>query len=420
LLTNPSSFDCHMREVSVAKFDVEHFRQQFPIFSHHPDLVYLDNAATTQKPRAVLDAERHYYEFSNANVHRGAHRLAVAATDAFEGARATVARFIHARSSDEIIFTRGTTEAINLIANTFGHTLQAGDEVIVSTLEHHANIVPWQMLAQRRGIVVRQLQITPEGEIDLQHLTSLLASPRAKLLAISHASNAIGSIQDIASICDLSHKNNCKVLVDGAQAIAHLAVDVQQLGCDFYVFSGHKAYGPTGIGVAYIQAEILPTLPPWQGGGEMIDVVRFDGTSYAPAPQRLEAGTPPIAQAVGLGAALDWLSQIDRAGMAAHEHQRHQQLEQGLQQIAGVNIHGNASNKLCLSALTFAQAHPYDVAQFLDQRGIAVRVGHHCAQPLIHQLGITGTLRVSLAAYNRRTEIEHFLAALGETLELLQ
>ncbi|QLG87849.1 cysteine desulfurase [Chitinibacter bivalviorum] len=400
-------------------FDVAAIKQQFPIFDHHPDLVYLDNAATTQKPRAVLDAERFYYEHHNANVHRGAHRLAVAATDAFEGARATVARFINAATSDEIIFTRGTTEAINLIANTFGESLLAGDEIIVSTLEHHANIVPWQMLAQRTGVIVRQLNITPDGEIDMEHLHELLQSSRARLLAISHASNAIGSIQDIQSICDLSHQKQCKVLVDGAQAIAHLPVDVQALGCDFYVFSGHKAYGPTGIGVAYIEQSLLRDLPPWQGGGEMIDVVSFAGTTYAAAPQRLEAGTPAIAQAVGLGAALDWLATLDRSALLQHETQLHHQLKQGLESIEGIKIHGHAKNTVSLSSMTFAGAHPYDVAQFLDNKGIAVRVGHHCAQPLILTMGIQGTLRASLAIYNTQHDVALLLSTLAETLDLL-
>ncbi|WP_157669568.1 aminotransferase class V-fold PLP-dependent enzyme [Chitinibacter sp. GC72] len=411
-----------MFDLAVPRFDPCYYRAQFAIFAHHPDLVYLDNAATTQKPAAVLDAERQYYEYCNANVHRGAHRLAVAATDAFEGARATVARFINAASCDEIIFTRGTTEAINLIANTFGESpeqLSAGDEIIVSTLEHHANIVPWQMLAQRRGVLIKPLNLTTEGEIDLTHLAQLLASPRARLLAISHASNAIGSIQDIRAICQLAHQRDCKVLVDGAQAIAHLPVDVRALDCDFYVFSGHKAYGPTGIGAAYIRSDILRTLPPWQGGGEMIAVVSFSGTTYASPPQRLEAGTPPIAQAVGLAAALDWLSGLDREAMHAHESSLHRQLEDGLRQIPGVVIHGQARQKVSLTSMSFAPIHPYDVAQFLDNRGIAVRVGHHCAQPLIHSLGISGTLRASLALYNTADDVNRFLAALSETLEIL-
>ncbi|WP_348944672.1 cysteine desulfurase [Chitinibacter sp. FCG-7] len=411
-----------MFDLAVPRFDPCYYRAQFAIFAHHPDLVYLDNAATTQKPAVVLDAERQYYEQCNANVHRGAHRLAVAATDAFEGARATVARFINATSSDEIIFTRGTTEAINLIANTFGESpeqLSAGDEIIVSTLEHHANIVPWQMLAQRRGLVIKPLNLTAEGEIDLTHLAQLLASPRARLLAISHASNAIGSIQDIRTICQLAHQHHCKVLVDGAQAIAHWPVDVRALDCDFYVFSGHKAYGPTGIGAAYIRSDILRTLPPWQGGGEMIDVVSFSGTTYASAPQRLEAGTPPIAQAVGLAAALDWLSALDREAMHAHEAALHRQLEDGLRQMPGVVIHGQARQKVSLTSMSFGPIHPYDVAQFLDNSGIAVRVGHHCAQPLIHSLGISGTLRASLALYNTADDVNRFLAALSETLEIL-
>ncbi|WP_273428756.1 aminotransferase class V-fold PLP-dependent enzyme [Chitinibacter tainanensis] len=400
-------------------FDVAAFKQQFPLLGHYPELIYLDNAATTQKPRCVLDAERAYYETSNANVHRGAHRLAVAATEAYEDARDTVARFINAASSDEIIFTRGATEALNLLANTVGMLLSPGDEIIVSTLEHHANLVPWQMLAERRQLSILPLGITASGEIDLTALATLLARPRARLLAISHASNAIGSVQDIQAICDMSHQHNCLIAVDGAQAVAHLPVDVQALGCDMYVFSGHKVYAPTGIGVAYIRDELLQRIPPWQGGGEMIETVAFSGTRYAAPPGHLEAGTPPIAQAVGLAAALTWLAQQDRAALLAHETALHQQLEDGLRAIPGVVIHGQAAHKLSLSALTFGHVHPYDVAQFLDAQQIAVRVGHHCAQPLQQALGISSSLRISLAAYNTADDVARCLAVLAETLDML-
>ncbi|MGL4996610.1 MAG: cysteine desulfurase, partial [Deefgea sp.] len=358
-------------------FDAIALKKQFPIFSNHPDLIYLDNAATMQKPLCVLDAERFYYENHNANVHRGAHRLATAATDAFEGARQIVANFINAPRVEEVVFTRGTTEAINLVAHSWGGMLSAGDEIILSTLEHHANIVPWQMLAERTGVVLKIIQLDQYGAVDLDHFSSLLSN-KTKLVAISHVSNAIGSIQPIAWICEAAHHVGAKVLVDGAQAVAHLAIDVQSLGADFYVFSGHKAYGPTGIGILWAQSNTLNSMPPWQGGGEMIKTVSFSGSTYAAAPHRFEAGTPPIAQAVGLGAALTWLSQLDRPALLAHENQLRQQLELGLADLPGITIHGQSPHKSALTSMTFAKAHPYDVAQFLDHKGIAVRVGHHC------------------------------------------
>nr|WP_314902054.1 cysteine desulfurase [uncultured Deefgea sp.] len=399
-------------------FDAHTLKKQFPIFSNHPDLIYLDNAATMQKPLCVLDAERFYYENHNANVHRGAHRLATAATDAFEGARQVVAQFINAPSHEEIVFTRGTTEAINLVANSWGNTLDAGDEIILSTLEHHANIVPWQMLAERRGVILKIIQLDESGAVDLEHFSRLL-SDKTKLLAITHVSNAIGSIQPIQWMCEAAHHVGAKILVDGAQAVAHLNIDVQELGADFYAFSGHKAYGPTGIGVLWVETNTLNSMSPWQGGGEMIATVSFSGSTYAAAPYRFEAGTPAIAQAVGLAAALTWISALDRAALLNHEQQLRQQLEEGLVQMAGVTIHGLSPDKAALTSMTFAGAHPYDVAQFLDHKGIAVRVGHHCAQPLLQSLGVSGTLRASFAAYNTSSDVDAFLVALHETLEIL-
>jgi cysteine desulfurase/selenocysteine lyase len=399
-------------------FDAISLKKQFPIFNNHPDLIYLDNAATMQKPSCVLDAERFYYENHNANVHRGAHRLATAATDAYEEARQIVAQFINAPSHEEVVFTRGTTEAINLVANSWGNTLNAGDEIILSTLEHHANIVPWQMLAERRGVILKIIQLDQHGAVDLAHFSGLLSN-KTKLVAISHVSNAIGSIQPISWICQQAHHFGAKILVDGAQAVAHLSIDVQQLGADFYVFSGHKVYGPTGIGILWAQNNTLSTMPPWQGGGEMIDTVSFAGSTYAATPYRFEAGTPAIAQAVGLGAALTWLNTLDRPALLQHENQLRQQLERGLANISGLSIHGQSPHKAALTSMTFASAHPYDVAQFLDHKGIAVRVGHHCAQPLLHSLGLSGTLRASFAAYNTSDDVDAFLVALHETLEML-
>ncbi|MBS1154635.1 MAG: cysteine desulfurase [Proteobacteria bacterium] len=394
-------------------------RADFPLLARNPGLIYFDNAATAQKPACVLDAERAYYETANANVHRAAHRLAVAATEAFEGARATVARFLNATNPDEIVFTRGTTEAINLVAQSWGRAqLRAGDEILLTELDHHANIVPWQLLAQQTGAVIRAVRVLADGTLDLAHFHELL-SPRTRLVGCTLASNAIGTMPPVAQIIAAAHAQGAKVLLDAAQAVAHQVVDVQKLGADFCVFSGHKVYGPTGIGALWCRCEILEAMPPWQGGGEMIDQVSFAGSTFAPAPTRFEAGTPPIAQAVGLAAALDWLMAQDRNAIALHENGLRDRLEAGLGAIPGVQVFGTAPDKVPLTAMTFTQAHPYDVAQFLDARDIAVRVGSHCAQPLLAALGVPALLRVSFAAYNTPEEVDRFLAALPEILELL-
>ncbi|KAF0813239.1 Cysteine desulfurase [Andreprevotia sp. IGB-42] len=394
-------------------------RADFPLFDHYPDLVYLDNAATTQKPRQVLDAERHFYETANANVHRSSYRLSGLATDAFEGARNTVARFLNAGSADEIIFTRGATEAINLVANSWGSAnLKPGDEILVSGYEHHANIVPWQLIAAQTGAIVRAIPVFPDGTLDRTSFLSQL-QPQVKLVAITHASNAIGTHLPVLELAAAAHVAGARVLIDGAQAVAHENVDVQALGADFYVFSGHKVYGPTGIGVLYGKAELLADMPPWQGGGDMIDKVSFAGTTFAAPPGRFEAGTPPIAQAVGLAAALDWLSKLDRAALKQHEAHLCALLDAGLRKIPGVRVLGATTERAPLRSLIFDNAHPYDVAQFLDGRDIAVRVGKHCAEPLLDALGVNGTLRVSFAAYNTTADVERFLQALAETLEEL-
>lgn len=399
-------------------FDAPALRAQFPVFSREPALIYLDNAATTQKPICVLDAERAFYETANANVHRASYRLAAAATEAFESARASVARFLNAGDPAQIIFTRGATEAINLVAHSWGASLQAGDEILVSTLEHHANIVPWQMLAARSGAIVKAIPVLASGELDLAAFSALLSS-KTRLVAMTQASNAIGTMPELAQIIASAHAAGARVLIDGAQAVAHAPVDVQALDADFYVFSGHKVYGPTGIGVLYAKAELLEKMPPWMGGGEMIDRVSFSGTTFANPPSRFEAGTPPIAQAVGLAAALDWLQTLDRSALSAHEEALRCQLETLLASMNGVRIIGSAGNKAPLVSLAFDSAHPFDVAQFLDARDIAVRVGHHCAQPLFAALNESGSLRVSFAAYNIASEVEAFITALADTLELL-
>ncbi|SFN24001.1 cysteine sulfinate desulfinase [Formivibrio citricus] len=394
-------------------------RNEFPLLARNPGLIYLDNAATTQKPACVLDAEREFYETANANVHRASHRLAVAATGAFESARATVAHFLNATTPNEVVFTRGTTEAINLVARSWGQaSLRPGDEIVLTELEHHANIVPWQFVAQATCATIRAARIARDGTLDMEHFHSLL-SPRTRLVGCTLASNAIGTMPPIAEIVAAAHAHGARVLVDAAQAVAHQPVDVQALGADFCVFSGHKVYGPTGIGALWAREDILQAMPPWQGGGEMIDRVSFAGSTFAPAPARFEAGTPPIAQAVGLAAALEWLIQQDRAALLAHENALRIRLENGLKHMPGVQIVGPNTDKAPLTALRFAHAHPFDVAQFLDNHDIAVRVGQHCAQPLLQALGESSLLRVSFAAYNTEDEIDRFLAALEETLELL-
>ncbi len=400
-------------------FEPTDLRRAFPLLAKNPNLVYFDNAATTQKPMSVLDAERNYYETANANVHRGTHRLAIAATEAFEAARATVADFLNAANQAEIVFTRGTTEAINLVAQSWGRThLRQGDEIILTELEHHANIVPWQFVAHATGAVIRPARIHPDGTLDMAHFHSLL-SPRTRLVGCTLASNAIGTMPPIAEIIAAAKTCGARVLVDAAQTVAHQPVDIQALGADFCVFSGHKVYGPTGIGALWARAEILESMPPWQGGGEMIDQVSFAGSTFACAPARFEAGTPPIAQAIGLAAALQWLMKQDRVALLAHEDRLRTRLENGLNRIAGVHIVGPTHNKAPVTAMRFSHAHPFDVAQFLDEKDIAIRVGQHCAQPLLSALGQHSLLRASFAVYNTSDEVDRFLAALTETLELL-
>ncbi|KPC55432.1 aminotransferase class V-fold PLP-dependent enzyme [Amantichitinum ursilacus] len=394
-------------------------RACFPLLTQQSELIWLDSAATTQKPLAVLDAERAFYEQINANVHRGAHRLGHAATEAFEAARSSVAHFINSPSRQQVVFTRGATEAINLVAHSWGGSqLQAGDEILISMLEHHADIVPWQMLAARTGAMVKPIPLTDALELDLDALAAML-SPRTRLVCVTAMSNVLGTRPPLSRIIAMAHAVGARVLVDAAQALAHDVIDVQALDADFLVFSAHKVFGPTGIGALWARMELLEAMPPWQGGGEMIARVSFDGTTYAPPPLRFEAGTPAFAQAVGFAAALNWLQQQDRSAIAAHETALYQQLAAGIAHIDGVHILGAPHDKGPIASLAFATAHPYDVAQFLDNADIAVRVGNHCAEPLMQALQQHGTLRVSIAAYNSAHDITRLLAVLAETLELL-
>lgn len=393
----------------------DQLRSQFPALAQevngHP-LVYLDNAATTQKPQAVLDAIVHYYGADNANVHRAAHALSGRATRAFEAARETVTRFINAPRSHEVIWTRGTTEAINLVAQSWGMSeLKAGDEIILSTLEHHANIVPWQLVAQRTGAVIRVIPLDERGDLDLAAYHAMLG-PRTRLVSVAHVSNALGTVNPVTRMVAAAKAVGAVTLIDGAQAVAHLEVDVQAIGCDFYAFSGHKLYGPTGIGVLWGRTELLELMPPWQAGGEMIDRVSFSGTTFNTLPFKFEAGTPHIAGAIGLAAAIDFVMGQDREWLAQHEQALTDYLVAGLQQVPGLRLVGEPGQRAGVVSFLLDDIHPQDAATLLDMQGIALRVGHHCAMPLMESLGIGGTMRASLACYNNRDDVDALLAAL--------
>lgn len=390
-------------------------RSQFPALAQevngHP-LIYLDNAATTQKPQAVLDAINHYYRADNANVHRAAHALSGRATRAFEDARETVARFINAPRSQEVIWTRGTTEAINLVAQSWGLSeLQAGDEIVLSTLEHHANIVPWQLVAQRTGAIIRVIPLDKHGDLDMNAYQSLLG-PRTRLVSVAHVSNALGTVNPVKEIVAAAQAVGALTLIDGAQAVAHLEVDVQAIGCDFYAFSGHKLYGPTGIGMLWGRTELLERMPPWQAGGEMIDRVSFAGTSFNTLPFKFEAGTPHIAGAIGLASAIDFITNLDRAALVRHEEALTDYLVAGLRQVPGLHLIGEPKQRAGAVSFLLDEIHTQDAATLLDMQGIALRVGHHCAMPLMESLGIGGTMRASLACYNDRDDVNALLAAL--------
>jgi SufS family cysteine desulfurase len=403
-------------------FDVQQVREQFPILQQqingHP-LVYLDSAATAQKPDCVLQAMFDFYRTDNANVHRSAHALAGRATQKFEQARQRVADFLNAPSSDNIIWTRGTTEAINLVAQSWGRqTLQAGDEVVVSAMEHHANLVTWQQIAKQTGAQLRIIPLRENGDLDLQAYQAML-SAKTKMVSLVHVSNVLGTVNPVAEMVHLAKQVGAVTLIDGAQAVAHAPVDVQALGCDFYAFSGHKVYGPTGIGVLYGQREILAQLPPWQFGGEMIQRVSYLDSEFNLPPLRFEAGTPAIAEAVGLAVALDFVCQQHAAGAEIYQQQLLEQLVAGLANINGVTIIGQPAQRQGVVSIVLTNAHHHDVCQLLDAQGIAVRSGHHCAMPLLHHLGLAGTLRISFGVYNNRTEVDAFLQALQHALELL-
>ena len=406
---------------ATSAFDVARIREDFPILKqlvNGKPLVYLDNAATSQKPQSVIDTLVRYYTTENSNVHRGVHTLSQLATDDYEQARTQVRNFINAKEDEEIIFVRGTTEAINLVAQTFGRQkISEGDEIIISTMEHHSNIVPWQILCQEKGAKLRVIPINDAGELLLDEYEKLI-NPRTKLVSIVHQSNALGTINPVEDIVQIAHRQGVPVLLDGAQAVAHVSVDVQQLGCDFYAFSGHKLYGPTGIGVLYGKAELLEEMPPYQAGGEMIRSVTFEKTLYNVLPNKFEAGTPNIAGAIGLGAAISYVNGIGMDRIFSYESELLQYGTERLLAIGGLTLMGTAAKKGSVLSFVMDGVHPHDIGTILDAEGIAIRTGHHCAQPLMDRFGVAATARASLAFYNTKEEIDVLVKGIDRVIEV--
>ena len=404
------------------KLDVYSVRQQFPILNREvkgKPLVYLDNAATSQKPQVVIDALVNYYTDYNANVHRGIHTLAEEATMAFERTRDAVQQFINAESREQVIYTRGTTEGINLVSYTWGRqNIKAGDEIIVSTIEHHSNIVPWQILCEEKGAKLRVIPINDKGELLMEEFEKLL-NPKTKLVSIVHASNALGTINPVKKIIDAAHKVGALVLVDGAQSTVHLDIDVQEMDCDFFVFSSHKLYGPTGIGILYGKKDLLEAMPPFQGGGEMIKEVTFEKTTYNDLPYKFEAGTPNIADTIALKAALDFVNEIGKEKIRRHEEELLAYATVQLEQIPGLRIIGKAKEKVSVISFVVDSLHPQDIGILLDNRGIAVRTGHHCAEPCMRFFEIPGTVRASFAMYNTKEEIDELVNGLQKAIKML-
>ncbi|WP_275439065.1 cysteine desulfurase [Archangium violaceum] len=407
--------------MSGIPLDVARIRADFPILHQEVrgrPLVYLDSAATTQKPQAVIDALVRYYTHDNANVHRGVHALSERATQAYEGARERVRRFINARDAKEIIFVRGCTEAVNLVAQTFGRSkVGAGDEVLITAMEHHSNIVPWQMLCQQAGATLKVVPVDERGDLRMEHLDALLTE-RTRLLAVTHVSNALGTVNPVREIVKRAHGKGVPVLVDGAQALQHFRVDVQELDCDFYAFSGHKVFGPTGIGVLYGKSAVLETLPPWQGGGDMILTVTMEKTVYNRLPYRLEAGTPDISGAVGLAAALDYVDSVGLEAIAAHDRELLEYGARALEGVPGVKLMSRARERSGVLSFVMEDVHAHDVGTILDRDGVAIRAGHHCAQPLLSCFGVAATVRASLAMYNTREDIDALVRGLHKVREV--
>jgi cysteine desulfurase / selenocysteine lyase len=409
------------RQMSQRAFDVWKVREDFPILKrqvHGKPLVYLDNAATSQKPQAVIDRLNRYYVEENANIHRGVHYLSEKATQAYEEARAKVQHFLNAPSDREIIFTRNVSESINLVVHSYGRKfLTAGDEIIISAMEHHSNIVPWQILCEEKGTTLRIVPINDDGEFLLDAYEKLLNS-KTRIVAVTHVSNALGSIVPVRQVIDMAHRRNIPVLIDGAQAVPHFRVDVRELDCDFYGFSGHKLYGPTGIGILYGKAALLEAMPPYQGGGDMIRSVTFEKTIYAPIPSKFEAGTPYIAGSIGLGAAIDYLEGISMETISEYEHELLAYAMEAVGAIPGLRIFGTSKEKAGVISFTLDGVHPHDIGTILDQEGIAIRTGHHCAQPVMERFGVPAMARASLAFYNTKEEIDALVAGIYKVKEV--
>ena len=403
-------------------YDVDAIRKQFPVLQRElkgKPLVYLDNAATSQKPQSVIDALVDYYSRYNANIHRGIHTLAEEATAAYEATRETIRAFVGAGSTDEIIFTRGTTEGINLVAYSWGRAnIKAGDEIIISTLEHHSNIVPWQMLAEDKGAVLKVIPINTNGEILLEEYYRLL-SYKTKIVSVVHASNSLGVINPVKEIIDAAHNVGAVVMIDGAQSAVHLDINVMEMDCDFFAFSGHKLYGPTGVGVLYGKRALLDAMPPFHGGGEMIKEVRFSGTTYNDLPYKFEAGTPNIADTIALKSAIEFINGISKDSIRKHEHELLVYGTEQLRQLPGLHIKGDVTNKVSVISFVIDGIHPQDLGVLLDQQGIAVRTGSHCTMPLMECLNITGTTRASFAVYNTKEEIDRLVAGLQKAIKML-
>jgi cysteine desulfurase/selenocysteine lyase len=401
---------------------LEGIRNQFPILKttvgKYP-LIYFDNGATSQKPQVVIDAITHYYAHENANIHRGVHHLSQLATEKYEWSRETIRKFLNAQHAHEIIFTSGTTGGINLVASSFGKLLAAGDEILISEMEHHSNIVPWQMLCESQNLTLKYFKLTSTGEIDLGEIDSLI-NPKTKLVAITHVSNALGTINPIETIIERAHAVGSKVLIDAAQSLQHFKVDVQKLDCDFLVFSGHKLFGPTGTGVLYGKETILNAMPPYQGGGDMIKTVSMQKTVYNELPHKFEAGTPNISGGICLGVAVDWLSKLDLLKLEKHETELLDYATNRIKEIDGVKIYGEAKNKCSILSFLIGDLHPYDLGTLLNQQGVAVRTGHHCAQPVMDYFKIPGTIRASFAFYNTKAEVDFFIDALKRAVNMLR
>jgi len=405
----------------VETFDVTRVREEFPILKqtvHGRPLIYLDNANTSQKPFAVLHEMERFYREENANIHRATHLLSERATQAYEGAREKLRRYLNAASQQEIVFTRGTTEAINLVAFSYGQAfVKAGDEILITTLEHHSNIVPWQLLCQRSGAVLKVASITDSGDIDLEAFEKLL-SRKTRLVAVGHVSNALGTVNPVKKLTELAHAHGAPILIDGAQAMPHLRVDVAALDCDFYALSGHKMYGPTGIGALYGKASWLDRMPPYQGGGDMIESVSFEETTYNVLPYKFEAGTANIAGGAGFGATVDYLSALDWDAVTLHEHDLLSYATERMREVPGLTIVGTAKEKAGVISFTLASVHPHDIGTILDREGIAIRTGHHCAQPVMTRFGLPATARVSFALYNTRDEVDALVDGLAKVIKL--